>query len=326
MPSPSPDPSADHPVTAARRTDDETAVHQIDRHETGDQETGDRRSAGLQRTPRRPGPRWLRLLALVGPILGLLVALLVPTALAAWLLPPDTGQASPAEVTVYVVVQSTIVALVATAVAALLLRVHGVGLRDAGLRWTRASAPSLLLGLGLAAVVVLAVGLPLTALGVLRPETVPALPGWALVVAGLAQAFLLQGFPEELLFRGYQMTALRARPIVAVLVSAGVFAVLHLVSNGGQQNPLERALYLVLPFGFAVAAGALIMVTGSLWAAVGVHGGLHVGTLVGVFLGLGNGPLLWVTAGVVYTVIGLLLMVVARRRGRLAGVWAGPPR
>jgi hypothetical protein len=49
-------------------------------------------------------------------------------------------------------------------------------------------------------------------------------------------------------------------------------------------------------------------------------------TLVGVFLGLGNGPLLWVTAGVVYTVIGLLLMVVARRRGRLAGVWAGPPR
>lgn len=274
-----------------------------------------------RRTTRR-----LRLLAVVGPVLGLLVALLIPSLLSAWLLPSEPAEPAPGEVVGYVVVQSVVVALLAVGAAALLLRVHGLRLRDAGLRWTRTSAAYLLLGIGLAAAVVLAVGLPLTRLGLLRPDAAPELPVWALLIAGVSQAALLQGFPEELLFRGYQMTALRARPVVAVVVSAAVFGSLHLVSDGGQESALERALYLALPFGFAVAAGALMILTRSLWAAVGVHSGLHVGTLIGVFLGVGNGPWLWVVAGAVYTGVGLVLLLVAHRRGRLAHVWTGPTR
>lgn len=287
---------------------------------------------GAPTTPRDPRPgvrrasRRLRLLAVVGPILGLLVALLVPSLLSAWLLPSEPAEPAPGEVVTYVALQSVVVALLAVGAAALLLRVHGLRLRDAGLRWTRGSAAYLLLGVGLAAAVVLAVGLPLTRSGLLRPDAAPELPVWALLVAGVTQAALLQGFPEELLFRGYQMTALRARPILAVVVSAAVFGVLHLVSNGGQQSTLERVLYLALPFGFAVAAGALMILTRSLWAAVGVHSGLHVGTLIGVFLGLGNGPWLWVVGGAVYTVVGLALLLVAGRRGRLPDVWTGPTR
>lgn len=277
--------------------------------------------------PGQPWPsRWLRLLAVAGPVLGLLVALLIPALLSSWLLPSDGPEPAPGEVVTYVVLQSMVVALLAVGAAVLLLRVHGLRLRDAGLRWTRTSAAYLLLGMGLAAAVVLAVGLPLTRLGLLRPDAAPDLPVWALLIAGVAQAALLQGFPEELLFRGYQMTALRARPVVAVFVSAAVFGVLHLVSNGGQESTLERVLYLVLPFGFAVAAGALMIVTRSLWAAVGVHSGLHLGTLIGVFLGLGNGPWLWVGAGAVYVVVGLVLLLVARRRGRLTDVWTGSTR
>lgn len=272
----------------------------------------------------RPTSRRLRLLAVVGPILGLLVALLIPALVSAWLLPDEPAEPAPGEVVAYVVAQSVVVALLAVAAAALLLRVHGLRLRDAGLRWKRTSGPCLLLGVGLAAAIVLAVGLPLTALGMLRPDESPELPVWALLVAGLAQAVLLQGFPEELLFRGYQMTALRARPVAAVLISATVFGSLHLISNGGQQSTGERFLYLVLPFGFAVTAGALMIVTRSLWAAVGVHSGLHLGTLIGVFLGVGSGPWLWVGAGAVYVVVGLVLLLVARRRGRLPDVWTGP--
>ena len=122
------------------------------------------------------------------------------------------------------------------------------------------------------------------------------------------------------------MTALRTRPVAAVLISAVVFAVPHLASNGGQQSALERIAYLAPPFGFAVAAGALMVLSGSLWAAVGVHTGLHLGFMIGVFVGLGDGPLFWVTGGAVFTVVGLILLGVARRRGLLADLWSGPPR
>ncbi|HEY5787940.1 MAG TPA: hypothetical protein VIT65_24530 [Microlunatus sp.] len=67
-----------------------------------------------------------------------------------------------------------------------------------------------------------------------------------------------------------------------------------------------------------------MILTGSLWAAVGVHTGLHIGFALGVFVGLGDCPLFWVVGGAVFTTIGLILMAVAHRRGLLAGVWSGP--
>ena len=270
-----------------------------------------------------PARRWLRVVAIVGPVVALMLATLVPAGLLS-LLPPMADDAPAGTVVVVVVVQSLAVCLAAAALCALLLRLHRLRLRDAGLRWTRVSLPGLLAGLAVGAVVILAVGLPLTRLGLLRAGESWGLPWWALVVAGLAQAVALQGLPEELLFRGYQMATLRLRPVAAVLVSASVFASLHLLSSGGQVNAWERVLYLAMPFGFALAAGALMVVTDSLWAAVGVHAGVHVGSLAGVFLGLGNGPQLWLLGGAVWTVVGIVLLLVARRRGQLTAVWRGP--
>lgn len=275
-------------------------------------------------TTSRPPRRGLRVVAVVGPVVALLLATFVPAGLLALL--PMAEDTPAGTVVLVVVAQSLVVCLAAIGLCALLLRWHGLRLRDVGFRWTRVSLPSLLAGLAVGAGVVATVGLPLTRLGLLRDLETPQLPWWALGVAGLAQALVLQGFPEELLFRGYQMTALRLRPVAALVVSATVFASLHLISRGGQQDAVERVLYLAMPFGFAVAAGALMILTDSLWAAVGVHAGVHVGTLAGIPFGLGNGPQLWLTCGGLWTLIGIVLLVVARRRGRLSATWPGPQR
>lgn len=277
-----------------------------------------------EEAPSRPGPA-LHVLILLGPAVALLLANLVIAGVMQALLPADPD--APAWIlTVIVVGQSALVCALVLLFCTLLLRVQGLRLRDAGLRWTRRSPWSLLAGIGIGAVVVLGVGLPLTWAGVLRPSEDFGLPWWGLVIAGFAQALLLQGFPEELLFRGYQMTALRLRPTAALFISAGIFGAIHLASSGGQQNLLERLLYLAMPFGFAVAGGALMILLDSLWAAVGVHSGLHLGSLLGLFVGLGYGPALWVGCGLVWTVLGVVLLVVAKRQGKLDGVWTGPTR
>lgn len=264
----------------------------------------------------------LRVLTIVGPVVALLLATLVPAALMA-LLPPMAEDAPAVIVVTVVVAQCLVTCTAAIGLGVLLLKLHGLRLRDAGVRWTRVSLPSLLTGLVVGAAVILAVGVPLSRLGLLRPDEGWGLPWWALLIAGLAQAFALQGVPEEVLFRGYQMTALRLRPVAALFISATVFASIHVISQGGQENALERLYYLAMPLGFAIAGGALMILTDSLWAAVGVHGGVHVGFLVGTFLGVGNGPQLWLLCGAVWTVIGVALLAVAHRRGRLAGVWRG---
>lgn len=289
-------------------------------------ETVDRPSApdASPTTDPPAGISWpLRVLTIVGPVVALMLATLGPAALSALL--PAMGDDTPAgAVVAVVVVQSLITCAAAIALAALLLKAHGLRLRDAGFRWTRVSLPSLLTGLTIGAVVVLAVGIPLTRLGLLRADEAWGLPWWALVIAGLAQGFALQGVPEEVLFRGYQMTALRLRPLAALFVSATVFASIHLISRGGQESALERLYYLAMPFGFAIAGGALMILTDSLWGAVGVHSGVHVGSLVAVFFGVGNGPELWLLCGAVWTVVGVALLMVAHRRGQLASVWRGP--
>lgn len=283
------------------------------------------RSAGPAAAARRRPGLLLHLLILIGPFVALLAANLLIGGVLLNLLPDDPD--APAWIlTAIVVVQSAAVCGLVLVCCILMLRAQGLKLRDAGLSWTSASPLSLLAGLGVGAVVVLGVGLPLTWAGVLRSPEGYGLPWWGLLIAGLAQAFLLQGFPEELLFRGYQMTALRLRPVAALWISAGVFGVIHLISSGGQQNALEHVLYLAVPFGFAVAGGALMIVLDSLWAAVGVHTGVHVGGLVGLGFGLGSGPAYWVTTGLVWTAIGLVLLAVAKRQGKLDGLWTGPTR
>ncbi len=207
-----------------------------------------------------------------------------------------------------------------TIVAALLLvllarYVDRVRLRDYGCRWDARSLPALLLGIGVSLAVVVPGTALVGALGWLRPlDAGDDLPMWVTVVRILSLAFLLQGIPEELIFRGYLLTTLRQHgPVVAVWISAVLFGVLHLVSQGGQQNALERVLYLAWPFGFGLAAGALCLVTRSVWSAVGIHAGSHLATFVCTLLGFGEGPAAWLMIGALYVIVAVATMNRFRR-------------
>jgi membrane protease YdiL (CAAX protease family) len=215
-----------------------------------------------------------------------------------------------------------VVAIVGVAVVARLD--GGRRLRDLGWRWDRRSLLALGIGVLISLVILVAVGVPLTSAGLLRVDD-PGIsnePLWAVLVIGLVRAFVLQAIPEELIFRGYLLSSLRMRPVRAVLVSGLLFGALHLISSGGQQGWGERIMYLAMPTGFGLAAGALMLTTRSLWAAVGIHGGLHLTLLAfavlpqrpeqgstGSTIALGNGPALWLLAGLAWAVVAVVLLV-----------------
>ena len=97
-----------------------------------------------------------------------------------------------------------------------------------------------------------------------------------------------------------------------------VFTVLHLISQGGQQNVLEHVIYLANPLGFAIAAMAVRIVSGSTWAAIGVHGGFHLANaLLGERLGALEGPTTWVVAGLLWAAVGAVIIGIGARTGRL---------
>lgn len=94
----------------------------------------------------------------------------------------------------------------------------------------------------------------------------------------LAAGFLLQGVPEELLFRGYLQGTLAERlPVgTAVVVSAVSFGALHLVSQGSGDTVSSKLIYVLYAVGMGLSAGGLRVLTGSTWAAIGLHGGIHL--------------------------------------------------
>ena len=137
------------------------------------------------------------------------------------------------------------------------------------------------------------------------------------LIVGIAAGFLLQGVPEELVWRGWffsSMGSTRAAAVTSVLV----FTVLHLISQGGQQNVLEHVIYLANPLGFAIAAMAVRIVSGSTWAAIGIHGGSHLANeLLGERLGALEGPTTWVVAGLLWAAVGAVIIGIGARTGRL---------
>ncbi|WP_188194707.1 CPBP family glutamic-type intramembrane protease [Nonomuraea sp. SYSU D8015] len=84
----------------------------------------------------------------------------------------------------------------------------------------------------------------------------------------LLLVFVFEAFPEELVFRGYVLRNLAARlgQWPALWSQAVLFTLWGLV-NGGE-NSLSRS---VLFFAFAVVAGLLRTMTGSVWTSIGFH-------------------------------------------------------
>ena len=177
-----------------------------------------------------------------------------------------------------------------------------------------------LVGMILAALVVdLVVAGMLHALGLAggdRPA--PQGPPWLMIVESFSIAFLLQGIPEEIIWRGWLFSSLGETRFAAASSVLG-FTVLHLLSQVGQQNLLEHLTYLALPCGFAVTAMIVRIVSGSTWAAIGVHGGFHLlHYYVAEPLHLPVGSITWILQGVIWAVVGLLVLAFHRRRQRLA--------
>jgi len=86
-----------------------------------------------------------------------------------------------------------------------------------------------------------------------------------------------------------------------------VFALLHLLSNGGQENVAERFIFLLPSIGFAFAAAMARLASGSTWAAIGVHGGYHLSSLIMFFLPNESSPLQWTLLGVLWTLVGIII-------------------
>jgi membrane protease YdiL (CAAX protease family) len=143
----------------------------------------------------------------------------------------------------------------------------------------------------------------LAAIGLVRPGAIPAfLRGWAvglagivfvvaaswavggytasswapafastkalLAIAGLALAFAVQSSAEELLFRGWLLTATRQRfnTGVAVIVVTAVFTLLHYDPGQAWLTTANLAL-------FSLFACAWVLATGNVWGAMGWHSG-----------------------------------------------------
>jgi membrane protease YdiL (CAAX protease family) len=220
--------------------------------------------------------------------------------------------------------QALVLTLVVLAVWSWMRWVERSPIRAAGWYWSRRSILWLLIGVaaGAGSLIAVTAVLPVTGTALedgalLGKHTATPLMIALFIVYYLGLAFLQQGMPEELLFRGWLLWRLRHRPKIAVVVTTLAFTVIHLFSNGGQQSAWEHVLYLAIPFGFALLAVGLLLWTGSLWAAVGVHGGFHIGNYLAMaILPQVDAVTSWLAVGSVQAILGLVLVITALRRGR----------
>lgn len=286
----------------------------------------DHLTAGANADSRRPRlPLPVRILLIV---VGMAAAALSP-ALVSVLLPGLLADLESAPMATQVLVSIALwlpALLVYIAVGWLLTR--GVDRRpmaEAGWRFDRRTLPGLLLGTVLSAGIVVAAVAVLLPTGRVESVEAPQISIWLLVLFTIARAFVLQGIGEELLWRGYGLQTMRDRPVRALLVTSLAFGAMHLVSMGGQQSIADHLWYLLMPLGFGFLAGVLALWTRSLWAAIGVHGGFHVGTTVATMLGWGiAGAPSWVVIGVAYVLVGVVILWRVPRALLASGDQLGP--
>lgn len=260
-------------------------------------------------TAGRLPSRWPAIVRIAAAVASLFVAILVPQYT---LLAPFAGRVedgSAAGIALWSLSMLATMGIAVLIVHLLMRYVDRERLAAAGWLWTRHSGRFLAAGLVTAAGLNVVLGSVLTRAGLLREVSPPSYGVVMTIIGGLLLAFPFQGIPEELLFRGYLMRTLGRRPLVATAISVLTFTAIHLLSSGGQQNALERVLYLVMPLGMGLAGAGFVLKTRSLWGAVGIHAGVHVGTLIGGFLGSGNGPVWWVTLGLALSVVGIGLIL-----------------
>ncbi|WIM68413.1 CPBP family intramembrane metalloprotease [Corynebacterium breve] len=137
--------------------------------------------------------------------------------------------------------------------------------------------------------------------------TVGSLGAVAFVI--ISRAVFLQGLPEELIYRGWLVDVTRDRLWLTMGWTTAAFTIIHLVSSGGQESVSDFILYLVTPLGMSIIAIALVLRTGSVWWAVGTHGGMHIWSSALMLLyPIEEGPVEWIVSGVVQALIGAVIL------------------
>lgn len=201
-------------------------------------------------------------------------------------------------------------------------RLDGRSLSDLRLRVDRRAMVWMLAMMVVAAAVVVIVGAVMSLFGIEstaeRIKNLPLPIVGALVLHQVNLAFLLQGFPEELVWRGWLVRSLGDRRTAGVISVIG-FTLIHLISKGGQDGWIERIVYLATPFGFAVAAVVVLWASDSTWAAVGVHAGSHMANVVLFVMPIDRThPVAWVLEGALWLVVAGVVWFLTRRRALIA--------
>ena len=268
---------------------------------------------GVSDPPRR-WPVWVRALVVPCVLMFGNYVLYLPLALvlSPWL------NAAPGWVqgVVFVILGCVVAATAIVFVVILMRYVDRRPVRDAGLFFSAGSIPAFLLGVLASVVVIVPAGFALESAGLLREVQPMQGSAGAIVLSAVVAGLIVQGFPEELVWRGYLMQTVDWRPWPIALYSSAVFAALHILSSGGQQGFGERLLYVVQAFAFAFLAAALYRATGQLWAAVGVHAGLHFTHAWTESVGIGSGPNAWLVETAGYLILGVAVMIWCDRTGR----------
>jgi membrane protease YdiL (CAAX protease family) len=161
-------------------------------------------------------------------------------------------------------------AVIATAVGALLI--DGRPFLDYGLRGA-AAARNLGLGLAAAAAMVSLVTAIGMSAGAVRLHVSAVSTGHAMkVLSGGLTVFLIVGFAEEMLLRGYPLRTLQraAGPRFAVLITSVLFALMHVsnphIGTAGYANIFLAGVWL----------GRACIVSESLWLPIGLHTGWNL--------------------------------------------------
>lgn len=273
--------------------------------------------------PSAPGPR---LPGWGGKVLRVAIAFIVPLAIDFVLLSliflfganDLVGDSlTPVGVVIKVVILVTVIALNLGLAWLLVTRLDRRPLSDLRLRFDRRALIWFLAMIATALLMAVIMEVVLGFLGY-EPSTenyssVPVSAVILYVIDRIRAAFLQQGFPEELVWRGWLFTSLggtRAAGIVSVVF----FTLMHLGSSGGQQNWIDHLIYLAWPFGFAVAAVVALWASGSTWAAVGVHVGAHMMWIVEMFMHVSlEQPVARLLEGALWLVVAAVIWLLARR-------------
>jgi membrane protease YdiL (CAAX protease family) len=179
--------------------------------------------------------------------------------------------------------RESVLLLAVLGITLLMARVERRPLREYGLPLRPLPVADIGRGSALGLVALTGLMLALWLLGVLRFGAV-ALPAAEILVLGLgwAVAFVAVALFEELLLRGYPLTAL-ARGVgfwAAAVILSAIFAAMH------ARNPGETPLGLAAVFAFGLFFALMRRRAGSLWPAIGFHAGWDWGE--SFFYGVAN--------------------------------------